>query len=97
MYTIGDGSVLNYLHHLILPSIVLALVHVAIWSRYMRTATLDAISQDFVKTARAKGLSERRVLLDRKSTRLNSSHANISYAVFCLQKNRPSSLCAHRL
>ena len=36
MYTIGDGSVLNYLHHLILPSIVLSLVHVAIWSRYMR-------------------------------------------------------------
>jgi len=63
MYTIGDGSVLDYLHHLILPSIVLALVHVAIWSRYMRTATLDAISQEFVKTARAKGLSERRVLL----------------------------------
>src|SRR3712207_8288478 len=28
------------------------------------------------------------VLLDRKSTRLNSSHANISYAVFCLQKNK---------
>ncbi|HEX2240139.1 MAG TPA: ABC transporter permease, partial [Actinomycetota bacterium] len=37
MYTIGDGSVLDYLHHLILPSIVLSLVHVAIWSRYMRT------------------------------------------------------------
>jgi peptide/nickel transport system permease protein len=63
MYTIGDGSVLDYLHHLILPSLVLALVHVAIWSRYMRTATLDVISQDFVKTARAKGVSERRVLL----------------------------------
>jgi peptide/nickel transport system permease protein len=63
MYTIGDGSVLNYLHHLILPSVVLSLVHVAVWSRYMRTATLDAISQDFVKTARAKGLSERRILL----------------------------------
>jgi peptide/nickel transport system permease protein len=63
MYTIGDGSVLNYLHHLILPSIVLSLVHVAVWSRYMRTATLDAISQEFVKTARAKGLSERRILM----------------------------------
>ena len=49
MYTIGDGSVLDYLHHLILPSVVLSLVHVAVWSRYMRTATLDAISQDFVK------------------------------------------------
>lgn len=63
MYKIGDGSFLNYLHHLILPSAVLALVHIAIWSRYMRSATLDAISQDYVKTARAKGLSERRVIL----------------------------------
>jgi peptide/nickel transport system permease protein len=63
MYTIGDGSVLNYLHHLILPSVVLALVHIAIWSRYMRSATLDVISQEFVKTARAKGLSERRILM----------------------------------
>jgi peptide/nickel transport system permease protein len=63
MYTIGDGSVLNHIHHLILPSIVLALVHVAIWSRYMRSATLDVISQEFVKTARAKGLSERRILM----------------------------------
>jgi peptide/nickel transport system permease protein len=63
MYTIGDGSVLNYLHHLIMPSVVLALVHIAIWSRFMRTATLDAMSQEFVKTARAKGVSERRVIL----------------------------------
>lgn len=63
MYSIGDQSVLDYLHHLILPSIVLALVHVAVWSRYMRTATLDVINQDFVKTARAKGLSERRILM----------------------------------
>jgi peptide/nickel transport system permease protein len=46
-----------------LPSLVLSLVHVAIWSRYMRTATLDALTQDFVKTARAKGVSERRILL----------------------------------
>ena len=63
MYTIGDGSILDYAHHLILPSVVLSLVHVAIWSRYMRTATLDAIGQEFVKTARAKGASERRVLM----------------------------------
>lgn len=63
MYTIGDASVLNYIHHLIMPSIVLALVQVAIWSRFMRSATLDAISQDFVRTARAKGLSERRVVM----------------------------------
>lgn len=63
MYTIGDESVLDYLHHLIMPSLVLALVNIAIWSRYMRTATLDVINQDFVKTAHAKGVSERRVLM----------------------------------
>ncbi len=63
MYTIGEESVLNYLHHLILPSVVLALVHIAIWSRYMRTATLDVVNQEFIRTARAKGLSERRILI----------------------------------
>ncbi len=63
MYTIGAESVLDYLHHLILPAVVLSLVNVAIWSRYMRTATLDVINQDFVKTARAKGLTERRVVM----------------------------------
>ncbi|KGF69809.1 diguanylate cyclase [Hoeflea sp. BAL378] len=63
MYTIGDGSILNYLHHLIMPSVVLALVHIAIWSRFMRSSTLDAMNQEFVKTARAKGVSERRVIM----------------------------------
>ncbi|KQT69041.1 MULTISPECIES: ABC transporter permease [unclassified Aureimonas] len=63
MYTIGDGSFLDYAWHLVLPALVLALVDVAIWSRYMRTATLDVIHQDFVRTARAKGLTRRRVLL----------------------------------
>src|SRR3712207_8152018 len=33
-------------------------------------------------------LGQRQVLIDRKSTRLNSSHANISYAVFCLKKKK---------
>lgn len=62
MYTIGDGSLLDYAEHLILPSVVLALVNVAIWSRYMRTSMLDVIDQDYVRTARAKGLTPRRVL-----------------------------------
>lgn len=62
MYTIGNGSVANHIWHLVLPASVLALVDVAVWSRYMRTATLDVINQDFVRTARAKGLSRRRVL-----------------------------------
>ena len=62
MYTIGDGTLLDYAHHLIMPSFVLALVNVAIWSRYMRSSMLDVIDQDYVRTARAKGLTSRRVL-----------------------------------
>lgn len=62
MYTIGDGSVINFARHLILPSVVLALVNVAIWSRYMRSSMLDVIDQDFVRTAKAKGLNRHRVL-----------------------------------
>jgi peptide/nickel transport system permease protein len=62
MYTIGNGSLIDYVWHLVLPASVLALVDVAIWSRYMRTAVLDVINQDFVRTARAKGLSRHRVL-----------------------------------
>ncbi|WP_340108673.1 ABC transporter permease [Pikeienuella sp. HZG-20] len=62
MYAIGDGSVADYAIHLIMPSIVLALVNVAIWSRYMRSSMLDVIDQDYIRTARAKGLTRRRVL-----------------------------------
>jgi peptide/nickel transport system permease protein len=62
-FTIGDGSFLNRLHHLIGPCIVLALVSTAVWSRYMRSSMLDVINQDFVRTARAKGLPERRILM----------------------------------
>lgn len=61
-FTIGDGSFLNRLHHLIGPSIVLALVSTAIWSRYMRSSMLDVINQDYIRTARAKGVSERNIL-----------------------------------
>ncbi len=61
--TPGDASFWGYVHHLIAPACVLALVEVAVWSRYMRSAMLDVIDQDFVRTARAKGLSERRVII----------------------------------
>lgn len=63
MYSVGDGSVRDIAVHLILPAATLALVSVATWSQYMRSATLDVISQDFVRTAHAKGLTPRRVLM----------------------------------
>ncbi len=63
MYTVGDGSLLDFLHHLIAPALVLALVEVAVWSRYMRASMIDVINQDYIRTARAKGLPESRVLI----------------------------------
>lgn len=63
MYTIGDGSFWDYLHHLIAPSLVLGLVTVALWSRYMRSSMLDVINQDYIRTARAKGVPEFQVLV----------------------------------
>ncbi|MBI0434533.1 ABC transporter permease [Roseomonas sp. KE0001] len=62
-HTVGDGTFLDRLHHLIAPSMVLALVSTAIWSRYMRSSMLDVINQDYIRTARSKGLPERRILL----------------------------------
>jgi peptide/nickel transport system permease protein len=47
---------------LTLPVVTLALVTIALFSRYMRSAVLDNISEDYVRTARAKGASGRRVL-----------------------------------
>jgi len=48
--------------HLILPSCTLALRQVAVVSRLTRTSMLDVLAQDYVRTARAKGLAERRVI-----------------------------------
>lgn len=53
---------LGWLHHLILPWIALALGLAAIYSRIMRANVLDALGEDYVRAARAKGLSERQVL-----------------------------------
>ncbi|WP_187365880.1 ABC transporter permease [Trebonia kvetii] len=49
-------------HDLTLPVITLALVTIALFSRYMRSAVLDNLTEDYVRTARAKGASQRRVL-----------------------------------
>jgi peptide/nickel transport system permease protein len=62
MYAVGNGSFWDYVHHLIAPSLVLGLVTVAQWSRYVRSSMLEVITQDYIRTARAKGASERIVL-----------------------------------
>ena len=58
---IGRG--LDRLRHLALPALTLGLVGAAGTARFQRAALLEALSQGFVKTARAKGLTESRVLL----------------------------------
>ncbi len=56
------GKLLDRLWHLVLPATTLALLLAAIIARYQRAAFLDVATQDFVRTARAKGLPERAVL-----------------------------------
>ena len=62
-YTVGDGSFLDLLQHLILPALVLGLVSTASWSRFARASVMDVMGQDYVRTARSKGIPERRILL----------------------------------
>ena len=58
----ADFSLADRMHHLIAPALVLGLVLVATWSRYTRASMLESIGQDYVRTARAKGLEERNVI-----------------------------------
>jgi peptide/nickel transport system permease protein len=64
MATIGaDFSLTDRLWHLAGPAAVLATLEIAGWSRYLRSMLLEAMRQDYIQTARAKGLSEARVIL----------------------------------
>jgi len=56
------GQILSQPTALILPVISYSFVLYALWSRYMRSSVMDNLVQDYVRTARAKGASERRVL-----------------------------------
>ncbi len=57
-----EGSFLDALHHLVLPSIVLGTIPLAVIARMTRSAMLEVLSEDYVRTARAKGLSPFRVI-----------------------------------
>ena len=70
LYTAGmskPGAIgfdlLDRLRHLALPVMVLAVQEIAIYSRYMRASMLEVMQSDYLRTARAKGLSERRVVI----------------------------------
>ena len=57
------GRIRDVLAHLVLPALTLALLSAAGIARYQRSALLDVLPQDFVRTARAKGLAERTVVM----------------------------------
>ena len=56
------GKVWDRLLHLLLPAFGLGIAYAAGVGRYMRTSMLEVIRQDFIRTARAKGISERKVI-----------------------------------
>jgi peptide/nickel transport system permease protein len=60
--SIGGGGVLDIARHMILPAVALAVVPLAVIARYTRSAMLEVIAQDYVRTARAKGVAERSVI-----------------------------------
>ena len=62
--TVGQpASVLDHLKHLVLPVLTLKLIRTANWSRYLRSSMLEVLRQDYIRTAHAKGLSGRAVLV----------------------------------
>jgi peptide/nickel transport system permease protein len=73
VYTVGEYSnghdgwgladIVNRLQHLALPSLVLILAGAAFYSRYQRSAMLDVLGADFLRTARAKGLRRTKALI----------------------------------
>jgi peptide/nickel transport system permease protein len=61
--TPGVEGFADKLWYTVLPVAVLSIAYIGRWLRYMRASMLEVIKQDYIRTARAKGLSERRVIL----------------------------------
>ncbi|MGH3205606.1 MAG: ABC transporter permease, partial [Streptosporangiaceae bacterium] len=71
LYTVGESTpgingtwnvLVNEVQHAVLPVLTLTLITYATWSRFQRAAMLDVLNADYIRLARAKGLSPRRVL-----------------------------------
>ncbi len=56
------GHALDVLHHLVLPAIALSFFYMALYTRLMRASMLETLGQDFIKTARAKGLAPSKIV-----------------------------------
>lgn len=62
MRTVGSNSVLDILQHLILPSIVLSVGNMAVFTRYIRSNTISQLEEEYVLTAKSKGVPKRRIM-----------------------------------
>jgi peptide/nickel transport system permease protein len=60
---VSPGSLVDRFVHILMPAAMLSLLYMAGWSRFMRTSMLEVLRQDYVRTARAKGLMERFVII----------------------------------
>ena len=58
----GWESILDISKHIIMPALVLSLAQMAYWTRYQRSSLVEVLNQDYIRTARAKGLQEHTVL-----------------------------------
>lgn len=56
------GRILDVMHHMVLPVVSLALIYLAFYSRLARASMMDVLGSDYIRTARAKGLSENMVV-----------------------------------
>lgn len=62
MHSPRDAGFLDLTKHLVLPAFTIAIGSIASWSRYVRSSTIESLGQDYVRTARAKGLQEQTVI-----------------------------------
>jgi peptide/nickel transport system permease protein len=58
----AGAGLLDLLHHVVAPAFVLATLNIAAWSRYLRSSLLEVLGQDYIRTARGKGLGSGSIL-----------------------------------
>ncbi|WP_027632947.1 ABC transporter permease [Clostridium hydrogeniformans] len=63
MHSVGEDSFLDVLKHTIMPTLVLSFYNTSVISRYLRSSTIKEMKEDYVRTAKGKGLSSRVIFL----------------------------------
>ena len=83
-YTPFTEDPVMWFKHLVIPWITLALLYIGLYARILRSALVEAEGQDFVRTARSKGISEQRVLgrhfvfVDRRAARERKTDGSLN-------------------